>query len=133
QQRTRPAHAGDGALVASGPAGRTARSQRQLPRLGNEAGAPEAVVTFAGRPLETGLLVETARGLELALGPQRDLAVAAAAGKPDTLVDEPRTNALAARRGLDQQQAQLGNGVGFPDQENRTDDLPIHLRNPAAL
>jgi hypothetical protein len=51
----------------------------------------------------------------------------------DWYFDEAATNAEAARRGLDVEQAELGHRVRGADQEDATDHLAVLLGDPAAL
>src|SRR5262249_53236371 len=77
---------------------------------------------------------EEAAGREQhAVRPQRARAVAGRAREPLALRDEPRADARAARRRLDQQQAQLRHGRAALDDEHAPDALPVLLRDPAAL
>src|SRR5262249_33197806 len=82
-----------------------ALSQLEVPRLGDETFSAEAVVRLFCGKREAGLLVEMARGEELALGPQRDLAVASLPRKADAFVDEAATDTITACRGLDVEQS----------------------------
>ena len=91
-----------------------------------------------GRPLrrdqlEAAALVDAAGGLELALRPERQLAVADGAGEADALLDQLRADLQAARRGVDDQEAQLCDAVARVDAEDRADGLAVEGRDPAAL
>src|SRR5262249_22106006 len=73
------------------------------------------------------------RGPEVALRPERDAAVAGLAREAHALVDEAFAEALAPRLGLEEQEPQLRDGRGLPDQEDAAEEAPVPLRDPAAL
>ena len=84
---------------------------------------------------EAGLLIEAARGVEIALRPQRDLLVAGVAREADAFVDQPAADAEPARRRFDQQQPQLGDasstcGPGTPSRRSRRARSAIQQRSP---
>src|SRR4051812_11166803 len=71
------------AITASSRRSRLRSREREIPRLGDEVLLPEAVVLLGMRHLEAGLLINPAGRLELALRPQRELAVAGVAREAD--------------------------------------------------
>jgi len=73
---------------------------------------------------ESGLLIQAARGIQVALRPKRDLRVAGLPREPDAFVDEPSADAQSARLRLDQQQPEFGDLFRFLDEEDgaETDD-----------
>ena len=77
-------------------------------------------------------LVDAARGLELPLRPERQLAVADRAGEADALLDQLRADLPAARRGVDDQQAQLRDAVARVDAEDRADGLAVAARRSSS-
>ena len=83
--------------------------------------------------LEAARAVDAPRALELALRPERQLAVADGAGEADALLDELRADAAAARGGLDDQQAQLRDAVAGVDAEDRADGVAVERGDPGAL
>ena len=83
--------------------------------------------------VEAGILVKAAGGVEHVVGPLHDPPVAGFTGEADAFVDEARAGAVATRRRLDQEQAQLGHRPGLADEQNRADDLALALGDPAAL
>jgi len=93
----------------------------------------EAAVPLLGDQGEPRRLVDAPRRHQYVVGPQRDPAIADAPREADAFVDQTSADAETARCGLDQQQAQLGDLVGLPDQEHRADDRAIALDDPAAL
>src|SRR5262245_48102351 len=107
-------------------------SQLELPGFTHEI-VPEAVVRLLVHQAKPGLLVDLPGGEQDAVGPERELAVAALPREPDALGHEPGADAEAAGAGLDQQQAQPGDGLRPPDHEHRADGLGVLLRDPAAL
>ena len=74
---------------AKGAPGMTAnKSKLQLPGLADQALA-ETAVRLGGHQHESGVLIDPARGDQDALGPQRDLAIAACAREGDAFGDQP--------------------------------------------
>lgn len=85
--------------------------------------------------VEAGLLVDLAGGVEIALGPERDLQVAGFAGELDALVDEHRAEAGAAGAGFDQEKAEFGGSglVRVLDEEDVADGLVVSFGDPATV
>ena len=92
---------------------------------------PKTVMRFFADALKSGALINFARGDQDALGPQRDLAVAALARKADAFAHQSLAKPLAAPARIDQQQPQFCNLVGLPDQKHRADRLAVDLGDPA--
>src|SRR2546426_7394349 len=82
---------------------------------------------------EAGLLVQAARRVQLALRPQRELAIAGLPREADALVDQAAADTESSRVRLHEEQPQLGDGLRFTHDEDRTDDLAVPIRDPAAL
>src|SRR5581483_7072080 len=108
------------------------RSQFQLPGFVHEV-MPEALDAPALDAREAARSVDPARGGQLTVRPEGDLAVPGLAREPDALVDEAATDAEAARALVDDQEAELGSRGRFLDEAHRPDVLAVHLGNPAAL
>eukprot|EP01035_Chromulina_nebulosa_P031621 gene31621-42163_t len=109
---------GDAALYPS------CESQHQLPRLPDQV-LPEAAMRLLRDQHEAGLLIDLACSAEIALGPQRDLAIAAALRERDAFAHQALPEPQAAAGGVHQQQPQLCDVVGVPDQEHRADRLAV--------
>src|SRR5437016_7513375 len=129
---TRPSRKAATASSDTAPGSPRGRSQRELPELADEFVA-EARVPLLSHPPETALLVDRARRGEIRLRPEHELAVALGARKGDAFFDQPPAEPAAARRGLDDQQAQLGGRSRLLDDEHRADALAAALGDPAAL
>ena len=121
------------------PAFRRARSgELELPGFADQ-GVAEADVRLARDEAIAGLRVDAARRQQHAVGPQDDAPVAGGAGEALALVDEARADAEAARRRLDQQQAQLRRAVDDGaaavvarlDEEDAADVDAVALGDPA--
>src|ERR1700733_10651179 len=82
---------------------RRAGSQFQLPRLADQALA-ETAVRFAANQHESRVLINPAGGDQDALGPQRDLAIAALPRERQAFGDQPLAESRAAPGRIDQQQ-----------------------------
>src|SRR4051812_7599563 len=108
-------------------------SKAQSPRFRHKPGPAPAVVPLLSDQLEARLLVDAAGGLQLALRPENDPAVAAVARKSDALSDEAPANPEPARGRLDEQQAQLRDRCGLLDEKDGTDRFATPLGNPAAF
>src|SRR2546426_10584511 len=108
------------------------RSQVQLPGLRDESLA-EAVVALLAHDAEPRCLVQASSRAQLALGPERDLAVARLAREAHALAHEAGPEARTTRLRLHQQQAQLGHGLRARDEEHRAHQLAALLRHPAPL
>src|SRR5208283_2096708 len=80
----------DSGLLASRGPGMTAYLQLQIPVLADHRTAP-AFVPLRSHELKAGFLINVARGGEHAVGPERDLVVAGAAGEADAFasITEP--------------------------------------------
>src|ERR1700729_168018 len=83
----------------------------EFPVLTDEVFA-EAVVRFFGDEAVAFALVEVASGVEDAVGPEGDLAVASVAGEVRALTDECAAEAETACGGLDEEETEAG-GVGI--------------------
>src|SRR5439155_2578364 len=106
--------------------------QSQIPGLADEVLA-EAVMRFrAGQP-KAGRLIDVTRRDQDALGPQRDLLITRLPREADAFGDEPRPDAEAARRWLDQQQPQFGGALRALDEKHRTDRFALAFGDPAAF
>src|SRR3981081_3659119 len=103
-----------------------------LPGLADQVLA-ETAVRLGGHQHETGILINLARGEQNALGPQRDLAIAAGLRKRDAFADQPFAQSLSASGRIDQQQTQFGDIVGMPDQKYRADLDAVDIGDPAAF
>src|SRR5215211_7387624 len=106
--------------------------QLQLPVLADEVLA-EAVMLFFLYHLEPFLLVDAPGGVEHAVGPERELFVAAAPGETDALLDEVGAQAQATGLWLDQEKPQFGDRIAGLYNKDATDDLAVHLGDPATL
>jgi hypothetical protein len=76
-------------------------------------------VRLGGDQHESGILVNSARGDQNALGP--DLAIAALTPEGHALGDQPPAKSLSAAGRVDQQQPQFSDVVGMPDEKYRAD------------
>ena len=74
-----------------------------------------------------------AGGAEFALRPKHHLLVAGLAAEANAFGDQATAESQAARGRFHQQEAQLANGLRFPNQEDSTNDLAVFLCNPATL
>src|SRR5882762_6410735 len=74
-----------------------------------------------------------ARGLEFALGPERNLFVSSVPRKSYTFAHQARANTQTPCRGFNEQKAQLRDCLGFSYQENAADKCAILLSHPATL
>src|ERR1700694_2130955 len=104
----------------------------QLPGLADEIDAETVVLLFA-HAAKSGTLINSARGDQDALGPERDRCIARLPGETDTLLGECAPDPKPSRLFLHQQQAQLRDLVGRLDQKDRADRLAADLRDPAVL
>src|SRR5438552_10446545 len=93
----------------------------------------EALVALLVHAPESRLRIEVACGVEVALCPERELAVAGATREAHTFIDELPADPQPAGMGLYQQQSQLRHGLRLAHEKYRTDDLAVTLRDPAAL
>src|SRR6267378_1857273 len=91
------------------------------------------MVALPAHDAEARRLVQASGGAQLALGPERDLAVARLAREAHALAQQTGPEARPAGLRLHQQQAQLGHGPRSLDQEHRADHLAALLRDPAPL
>src|SRR6202040_3810465 len=123
----------DSGFAASRRPGMTSRnSQLALPGLADQA-LPKAAVRLAGHEFKSGVLVDPARGDQDALGPQRDLAIAAGPREGDAFGHQPPAETLSTSGRIDQQQPQFCDVIGMPDQKYRADRGAVDVRNPAAF
>src|SRR6188768_819553 len=82
---------------------------------------------------ESGRLVDAACGNQHVIGPQAERSVAFGASKGDAFVNQALADALAARRRLDIEQAQLRHTRRLANDEHRPDGAPALLGDPAVL
>lgn len=110
------------------------RVEIELPGLADEVFA-EAVVALFVDEVEAGLLIDVAGGMEIALRPEGDSAVAGLFGEDDALVDQRCAEAGSAGGGFDQQQAELGDGGtdGVLDEEDVAYGLGFGFSDPTAV
>src|SRR4051812_18297568 len=107
-------------------------SQLQLPRLADQVLAEAAVGLFSDQ-YEAGVLIDLAGGEQDALGPERDLAIAAGAREGDAFGDEALAEAVSASSGVDDEQPDFRDVVAMPHQEHRADRLAVDVGDPAAF
>src|SRR6266566_392651 len=93
----------------------------------------EAMVLFLLHQLEPLGFVDLPRRVENVVGPEHHLAIAGALREADTFLDQAIADTEAARRTLDVQQPELGNGLRFGDAEDCSHDLSVPLGHPAPL
>ena len=110
---------------------RRIRSQLALPGLADQVLA-KAAVRLGRHQHEAGVLIDLAGGDQNALGPQRDLAIAAGLRERDAFADQPLAEPLSAPGRIDQQQAQLGDVVAVPDQKYRADLDAVDVRRSSS-
>lgn len=108
-------------------------SELQFPDLGNQILSSPTLVRLLRDPPEAGLFVEMASGVKFILGPEKDFLVAGTAGEFYALGNQALANAKAAAVGLDEKQAQLGDGLRVLHEEDRAEALSVFLGDPAAL
>src|SRR5258706_15437832 len=82
---------------------------------------------------KSGALINSARGEEDALGPERDRCIAGLSREMDALLGERAPDAKPSRLFLHQQQAQFRGLLRRLDQKHRADRLAAHVGNPAVL
>ena len=95
----------------------------------------EAVVRLFGDEAVAFALVEVASGVEDAVGPEGDLAVASVAGEVRALTDECAAEAETACGGLDEEETEAG-GVGIfgvLNEEDAAEAFVIAIGDPATL
>src|SRR5260370_33853421 len=114
------------------PCSSTWKSQLQLPGFSCQVITKGVVPLFAGKA-EAGLFVYVPGRMEDALRPERNLSIACLPGKAHTFTHQAGADAQPPRRRLNQQQAQLGDGLRLFDQKDGACDLTIFLGDPAAL
>src|SRR5512138_966065 len=83
--------------------------------------------------LEPHALIDAARGDQVALRPQRHLAIAALARAAHALLDQRAADAEPARFLLQAKQTQLRDPIAAIDEEDRADPLAVGLGDPAML
>src|SRR5260370_40322986 len=104
----------------------------QLPSLADEIDAKTMVLLFA-HAAKAGALINSARGEQDALGPERDRRIARLSCEMEALLGERAPDAKPSRLFLHQQQAQFRGLVGRLDQEHRADRLAADLGDPTLL
>ena len=87
----------------------------------------------AADPAKTFLLVDAARGVEMALGPEDQFPITDAARKTDADARQPSPQPEAARDWIDDEKPEFGLGFVLSHQEYGTHDDAIPLGDPAAL
>src|SRR5207248_11736589 len=108
------------------------RPQEQLAGLGDQV-LGKAVVRLLVDFDKTRSGIDVARGEQVALRPQSNLAVADGPGKADELVDQAPADAQTARFWLNQEQAQFANPRRRLDQKHAAQRLTIAFGNPAPV
>src|SRR3984893_5247743 len=104
-------------------------SQLHLPGLAHQIDA-KTVMLLLGDLAEAGLLVDSARGEQAALRPQRHLRITLLARGADALLDQRAADAEPACLSLDHQQAKFCDLVGAFHQAHRSDGLAAVLGDP---
>src|SRR5258707_9442056 len=94
--------------------------------------AKTMVLLFA-HASKAGALINSARGEQDALGPERDRCIARLSCEMEALLGERAPDAKASRLFLHQQQAQFRGLVGRLDQKHRADRLAADLGDPAVF
>jgi hypothetical protein len=82
---------------------------------------------------EAGIPINPAGGDQNALGPQRDLAIAAGFCECDAFGDQPLAQSLSTSGRIDNEQADFRDIVAVSHQKDRADLRAIKLGDPAAL
>src|SRR5579872_3028006 len=82
---------------------------------------------------ETGPLVDTPRGEQHTVRPQRHLPVPGPLGEANAFLDQAASEAKTARRGLDEHQSEPGDLIRLPDDKDRAHDFAVPLGDPAPL
>src|SRR6266852_9587144 len=108
------------------------QSQLQLPGLADEIDAKTMVLLFLDEA-KSGALINSARGDQDALGPERDRCIAGLSCEMDALLGEGAPDAKSSRLFLHQQQPQFRGLVRRLDQKHRADRLAADLGDPAVL
>src|SRR6266566_6070163 len=93
----------------------------------------EAVVLLLLDERVSRVLVDASSGMEHAVGPEHDLAVARLAGEARALIHESRADAEAARLRVDEQEPQLRDSAGLLHEEHAAPVHAIPFGDPAAL
>src|SRR5262245_52752451 len=109
-------------------------SQGELPRLRDEIRAETPVRLLLHQDEATRLVDSPCRDEDV-VGPERHRVVAAAFRESDAFVDEPASDPQSARRGLDEEEAQLRDTVTLrmPYDKDGGHALAIALGDPASL
>src|SRR5439155_12995969 len=95
--------------------------------------ATEAVVRFGADEGEPRPLVDPPSAGQHVVRPERQLAVAGGAREAQALLDEARADAQAARRRLDEEQAQLCGVASLGDAQDAAHGAPAKLGDPGGL
>src|SRR6266404_3962433 len=106
--------------------------QFQLPGLAEEIDAKTMVLLLLDAA-KSGALINSARGEEDALGPERDRCIAGLSCEMDALLGERAPDAKPSRLFLHQQQPQFRGLLRRLDQKHRADRLAADLGDPAVL
>ena len=94
---------------------------------------PKAVMALLIYEVKPAVHVDLPSSDQRVVGPQLHPRVASSAGESDALIDQAMAEASAARRRLDQQDAQLRGGVVGRDAENTAHPPTTHLSDPCGL
>lgn len=90
-------------------------------------------MAFPMDEMETGVFVDAAGRVEMALRPEGDFPVADLTREGNAFVHEATTDAEATRLWFDEQQTQLGDRCRFFDKGYRADYFSVAFRDPAAF
>src|SRR5260370_42456823 len=104
----------------------------QLPGFTDEIDAKTMVLLFLDAA-KSGALINSARGEEDALGPERDRCIAGLPCEMDALLGEGAPDAKSSRFFLHQQQAQFRGLVRRLDQKHRADRLAAERPDSAGV
>src|SRR5215211_4742418 len=107
-------------------------SQHQLPGLADEI-MPEAVVRLFVDEPEAHPFIDTARGAQHVIRPQRDLPVTGLSGEADAFFYQAAADAQPSCFRFDEEKSQLGGLLRLLDDEHGADDLAFSLGDPAPL
>src|SRR6266700_1123877 len=94
---------------------------------------PETVMCFLCYEFKPGFLVDVTRFQEDTVGPEHQFLVTTASSEANTLFDKASTQPKTACLWFNQQQPELGDCFTALHDKYRTNDLSVHLCNPAAF